>query len=644
MAGLAGQEGRLTEVPSQGAYLATRCAVRAQNDVLRPSAPLPASAELERRFARGREFEAESVTELQEVLGGAVHAAGETQEELEAQTVAAIADGVPVIIGGRLPTDHLGRRVGRPDLLVRASDGGYRPVDVKHHLALEAGTASRGPAALCSSWERPALEDATADPEFTARRNEDDLLQLAHYQRMLEAAGFASREGRWAGIVGTEKRIVWYDLDARIWKTSSDGGTQGPQTTMQRYGAEFEFRLDVVAAAHAHKLDPSAELLAVPVLIDECRECRWRDYCRGRLESGSGDVSLLPRVGWREWRIHHDHAVRDRAALARLDIRTAQLVAAGVDIVEMQSLIVDLPPETPVEDLKAVVRSKKHLALLRDASILTFGDLAALSPATAAYSGCGMSSLPEQIDLARAALGPAPIYRRRGRQALAVPRADIEVDIDMENIEEGVYLWGALVTDRAAGAASSTYTAFAVWEPITPSVEAENSLRFWSWLCSLRDEAERTGRSFRAYCYNASAENTYLRRLGIACGISYEVAAFINSDQWVDLLKVVGDHLISGGSLGLKKIAPLTGFTWPVEDPGGGVSMLYYDAAVRSPGEREREDGRTWLLNYNEGDVQATLAIRNWLDNDGASLPRIESLDSTYEDSGAAVRQHGAVR
>ena len=167
-----------------------------------------------------------------------------------------------------------------------------------------------------------------------------------------------------------------------------------------------------------------------------------------------------------------------------------------------------------------VVRSKKQLAALGGAGVRTFEDLAAdrvpdhhpLRTPTR-----GMATLPEQIDLARAALGPAPIYRRRDVETVFVPRADVEVDVDMENVEKGVYLWGALVSDRTKPGTAPDYTAFATWEPLDPEVEFQNSFRFWAWLaCRSKRRQYVRSLSFRAYCYNASAENTYLRRLGLA--------------------------------------------------------------------------------------------------------------------------------
>lgn len=625
----------LSEVPPQGGYVAKQCPVRAQNDVLRPSEPLQPPAELQRRFDQGREFEASAFERLEEDSSGVVVASAETEEELEALTADAVESHVSVIAGGRLPTDRVGKRVGKPDLLVIADGGGYRPVDVKHHMTIEAAQEDRrGLTARCSSLAEPRLEDATVDERFWAKKREEDLLQLAHYQRMLESAGLATRDGRWGGVVGTEQRIVWYDLDAPVWKTPSSSGKQKVRSTMERYDFEFAFRLDVIAAAQAHLRDASVELLVEPVAIDECPQCPWRDYCRERLEANFGDVSLIPRVGWAQRKIHVAHGVRDRAELASLDVRTAGLVSGGVNVAEMQALIADLPPETPIADLAVVVRSKKALAALESAGVRTFGELAKLSPSTAAYADSTMTTLPEQIDLARAALGAAPVYMRRGVEKMVLPRADIEVDVDMESVEQGVYLWGALLSDRTQPDVAPQYTAFATWEALNADAELQNSLRFWNWLGDVRRDAAHNRLSFRAYCYNAAAENTYLRRLGLAGGLVDEVTTFIRSDEWVDLLKVVDRHLITGGGLGLKKVAPLAGFSWSVEDPGGDASMLWYDLAVASTDENERKSARTWLLAYNQGDVEATLAIRDWLERDGDLLPRIESLDSMFAGDG----------
>ena len=145
----------VSEVPPQGGYLAKQCPVRAQWDLIRPCDPLPVSRVLERRFAAGRRFEAEVVAGLAPLHPDACMVAEPDRDEREAATAAAMKAGAPVIVGGRLPADAEGRRVGEPDLLVAAAGSGYRPVDIKHHRCLDAGGG--GLPALRSALDRPGL-------------------------------------------------------------------------------------------------------------------------------------------------------------------------------------------------------------------------------------------------------------------------------------------------------------------------------------------------------------------------------------------------------------------------------------------------------------------------------------------------------
>ena len=605
----------VSQVPLQGGYVAKQCPVRAQNDMLEPGEPLPPDPFMRRLFANGNAFEAEIIAEVLRLHPRAVVIGAESSDALEAATHAAMSEGSSPILSARLPADLAGRRVGRPDLLIGAPGGGYWPVDIKWHQNLEPASGRRSALpGLSSALDALGRDAAILDEQYAARKREEDLLQLAHYQRMLESIGMQAPDGRWAGIIGTEQRVVWYDLDAPIWQTPSSAGHTKVRSTMDRYDFEFAFRLDVVAVAEQHKRDPSIDLLTVPVKISECGSCPWWEYCRPQLEKPPGDVSLLPRIGWSHWKIHHDHGVTNRAELAELDPRTARLVADGIDVTALMAAA----PDAELADLV----SGKALALLASEGVATPDDPQALCARTASYSDVGLSVLPTHIDLARAALGPATVYRRRAVSEVTVPRADVEIDVDMENTELGCYMWGSYISDRSnTGIAKTGYRAFVTWESLTPDVEAENSRQFWRWLMEIRRGCHETGMTFAAYCYNAGAENTYLRRLGIAEEpVAKEIDAFINSGEWIDMLREWDSQLITGGSSSLKTTAPLAGFQWEVDDAGGGESMIKHDLATR--GDTVAQD---WLLAYNRGDVEATVAVREWMAS--TAFPGIEQVE-----------------
>jgi predicted RecB family nuclease len=567
------------------------------------------------------------VAVLRSLHPDAVVISGGDRGEREDATVAAMRSGASLVLGGRLPTDYRGRRTGEPDVLVKVQGSpSYRAVDIKHHRTHEQGL--NGIEATAAPLSSPALEVSEARSGGRARKRRGDMLQLAHYQRLLEAAGLAAPGGRFGGVIGAEGEVVWYDLDAAVWLTPSSTGKQKRRTTMEIYDFEFDFRLDIMAGALAHRADPSIVPLVVPVRVTECDTCPWWSWCGPELQRGDGDVSLLPRTGWKAWRAHRDHGVTDRRHLAALDHRTAALVANGVDLGPLLAAVGHRPDSTPIEEVIGP-RKTAQLARLRQAGLATLGDARSLCTRTASYCDEPVAGLADQVDAARAALGDAPAYRRRGVGPVSVPRGDIEVDIDMENVEDGVYLWGVLVTDRSGkGLAPTGYRAFVTWEPLAPDEEAALFLAFWHWLTQLRAVAAGSGLQLRAYCYNEAAEDNQMRRLAATVGLRAEVEMLIGSEEWVDLRRVFEDQLVTGSSVGLKHVAPLSGFRWEVDDPGGDISMLYYETAVGTSEVGAATAARAWLLTYNRNDVEATAALRQWLDASASACPSIENLGS----------------
>ncbi len=621
-------------ISPKGAYFAKSCPERVQLDVLQPCEPLPDSPFLQKLFRAGDVHEEETIGGVFDEVEGAVVIEADDPDAREWHTRQAVAQGAQLIAGGRLPVDFDGHRVGEPDLLVTCGYG-YLPVDVKSHKSLEPSRPDRtgGGTALVSEVSSPFLEAARLDMDFMARRHVGDLLQLAHYRRLLEAAGWASTGlgHNIGGICGTEGVIVWYDLDAPVLEAPEHVVVEGMSrriSAMERYDLEFALRLKVAVAAEMHLGDGSEALQAEPIVCRDCAMCRWRDWCGSQLEAVA-DLSLVSGVGVARRRLYLEHGVSDLYGLAGLDWTTAELVRRGVDLSDLWDRVREgsVPGPTPLASV--IPKRKKQVEDLAALGFVTVGDLAQLDGRTFVLcADGGGSSVASQIELARARVGGLPAYRRRDVASVEVPRADIEIDVDMESTNDGCYLWGALATDRRESSAAPRYMSFASWDADTAQGELAAFEKFWSWFSAVRERAAAAGATFRAYCYSRSAEEGQMTRLAEALGVRDEVDAFLGSDEWVDLLEVVRKQLVTGRSMGLKETAPLAGFAWRFDDAGGTLAMVKYDEAVDvEAGPEARQAAAQWILDYNEDDVRATAALRAWLDGAARMLPSIASWE-----------------
>ncbi|HEY1733271.1 MAG TPA: hypothetical protein VGG23_02405, partial [Acidimicrobiales bacterium] len=577
----------MSGVPPLGAYAARRCPVRVQLDHDVEAGGLPRVVEGEaarRRMDAGVDFEQRVFSLVSDGRPGAVRIAAGHRDLAPVATLAAMRDGAEVVVGGDLPDDVDMRRRGRPDLLVH-SGAGWVPVDIKHHRLTD---PKDGESLPCSTLDGP-LDPADAGRvdgvRFRRDRLADDALQLAHYWRMLERHGLAAPGTPTAGLVGRDERIWWVDLAAPIWTL---WWSPEPVGTLAWYDHEFAFRLDVVAHTLRRNQDRSLPPKVVPVWTAECTSCPWRQVCRGELEAAD-HVSLLPRSTYAHFVWHRRRDRLTRRAVAELDPTTAWVMhgdrsaSSKVDVAGLLTMAADVAPDTPIP---AVIGKRKRTAVdrLAQAGVRTAGDVAKLDAATAAYEGAAVGHLPTIIDWARAATSGRP-WRARGVDRVEVPRADVEVDIDMESNEDGVYLWGTWVAGDDGH--PDGYIPFVSWEPLTPEAEAAVFTDLWACLGATRDRAHAAGRSFAAYYYT-SAENTQMRRIvdrgqpGLPS--REDIEAFIAAAEWVDLHAVLSTQLVTGHGVGLKAVAPLAGFHWRDDDPGGDQSTVWYERAVADPG------------------------------------------------------------
>lgn len=539
-----------------GGYPASKCA-RVTHNNFAPGTPElgPVPPDLQALLDAGRAFEARVVEELAALHGPAALLVLDDSPgwaDNQQRTVVAIRAGIPIIVGGRLPDSN--GRTGAPDVLIRHDDG-YLPIDIKAHQSMKAGKRSTVQVSrLCAPGQRRLLEGYSN----RANRWHDDVMQLAHYTRMLQELGFHPTAGpRIGGIIGSSdltdllgegRGITWYDLDAETMATysASGPGNRRKRSALQRYDHEFDFRIAVARAARA-----GGELVR-PYRISECDTCAWFDYCAQ--VAGADDASFATETGHlkiREWQYLYANC-GDNGALT-----VSRLADVDCDA---------------------------HIDGFRTQSVGTQQPAIRLANAV------------KRAQLTRAGRHFEP----RGEPR--VPAADIEVDFDIEWDTAGrIYQWGLRIR---AGQDDSTarYEPVVSFAPLDDDGETALAEEFAARVRELRALAEREGKSLSVFHWS-HPEISYTRRFD-------SVVAALDG-LTVDLRGWFEANYFARTSTSIKSIAAALGFQWDVVDPGGFASQAKIDLA-RGSGP-EADAARAWCLTYNRSDVAAQAAIRDGL-------------------------------
>jgi hypothetical protein len=416
-----------------GSRAALQCARRAHNDFDPTLSALELKEIPPNRWAeQGLEFEIRVVELIKDLnRSDVVDLRNRAQPEAITATTAAMAERTAVVIGGALP-DHAGsHRTGRPDLLVYVGDrddgrAGYAPVEIKSHRVTK--ESSRGGAQISplGNLTGGVQAQTSADLQAASTYRQRDLMQLSHYWRMLEACGLDADVAPMAGIIGSDTCtgddgfIIWQSLTDPLFDTYSRSRGTAKRSALERYDHEFEFRIDVVNVALKQDQPDAPAPLVRPIWIEECESCPWHDVCLEDLGDSDPSVHVTSgRLSVREWN-----------ALRRIGIESVDdLSSIDTD----DSRLEDYWPELEISASRA--RSRLEKAVIR---------------AQMSLAGEDLRWLENTVD--------------------PIPRADVEVDFDLEwDGDNRIYLWGLLVTEDGVSRSESLFS----WERLEGGAEEE---------------------------------------------------------------------------------------------------------------------------------------------------------------------------
>ena len=480
----------------------------------------------------------------------------------------ALARGVALVLTPRLADDVVGHRRASVHALVRLGRRDdrfvYAPLLIKNSEVVESSSTRQ---LLGASLEQLSPTLATPRPGVTVRSTLSltrSGINLSHATRVLQSLGYGDELAR-AALVDRQRDVWWLDLN----------GPHFARFNLATYDALYEERRALLDS-HDEWREHGAVFPTSPYWHRECGDCPFRDHCRRELEDRDV-VSLTHYSNFEQQRLLHEFEVDTRRDLARLDPHLARLARRSSNDSTSREAVLGLAIER-LDDLIYRARVDRTGSLLR----------------------------------------------RVDSDAMGCPRADVEVDVDMESFGDHTYLWGATVrrpSDRDD--VPEGYHFFVEWDELNDGSEARIFAQFWWWFSQLRDSCATRGLTFAAYCFWAQAEDGAMNRAvdpPLNNGPTrFDLDEFrsVSPPQWIDLHKLAKTQIQTAGPLGLKVLARAAGFEWRDANPGGEASMRWFEAA------RGDDDVASWrqrILEYNEDDCRATQALRDWLNGPARDL------------------------
>ena len=399
-----------------------------------------------------------------------------------------------------------------------------------------------------------------------ARLSPADLAQLSHYTRHLQNLGLAATES-WVGIIGRDiETCSWMRLPLAV---LGSGAKQQP--ALFKYDSDFAKAIKVIQESVIQNSDP---MHSVGVMAQNmpgtygCAGCDYREVCLDEMnnfDGGNGHITLLARV-------------------------TPALVATKIPTISSIRQAQQLPGQDKFE-VETKIRAEVWI-----------------------------SKIPQLLDQS---------------SPLDLPAFDIEIDIDLENSQEALleievdenelvgedrlYLYGYGIHDRSV---SKDWTTASILSNSdysnTPEGEYRLMLKTWNLLVDEAQKAEAKGLSIGIFHYSAHEKTWWSRfaeRYHGQPGVPSldEIEQFV-SRYFVDLYTYTRKISFPTMRYSIKLLAKEASFEWSVTDPGGANSLLKYKMAIdKKASQRDREEAIAWLKSYNEDDVRATFAVRNYV-------------------------------